>query len=753
MEYIEFLKTKNHRIENFGKHIDKSLIQEKLFEYQKDVVQWAIKKGRCAIFLDTGLGKTFISLEFARILGEKTLFIAPLSVARQTVREAKKINIDLKYVRNKEDINSNMSITNYEMIDNFNLSEFGTVILDESSILKSISGVYKRKLIESCKNVKYRMACTATPAPNDNTEIGNHAEFLGICTHAEMLAQFFINANKEHTIIKGDFISIKKGTNKAGVEWRLKHHAENKFYEWLSSWAMCFTNPEELGYKYTYKLPKLNIKKHIVQVDEYEVTNGELFFTGLKGIQDRNKVKKETIDNKLDTLKEIIESSNEQFIIWCNLEAESTKIKNTIDCIEVKGTDAPDYKANMFENFQDNKFKVLLTKCKIGGFGLNFQNAHNMIFFGLNDSWESFYQSIRREWRYGQNNEVNVHIIITDLEIEIYKNIMRKDAQAKRLKRGLIEHVKKYEEGELKMNETEYKEELETRITEGKNYKAILGDSCEQLKTIESNSIDLTVYSPPFADLYTYSDSLHDLGNCKDKETFYKHYAFIISELLRITKEGRLSCVHTMDIPSLQQKDGFIGVKDFPGDVIRLHQEHGWQFYGRAFIQKNPQAQAIRTKSKGLLFVQMNKDSSCSRPALVDQVLIFKKPGENKVPITPVKNGEMDNDKWIEWAHGIWCGISEGDTLQYYEARDNKDEKHICPLQLGTIERCIKLYSNQFETILTPFLGIGSEIFQAIKFKRKGIGIELKESYYETAIKNLNLAEEQYNQDLFSTLD
>lgn len=611
MDYAEFLKSKNRRIANYGKTIDKAIIHNLLFDYQKDVVQWAVKKGRCAIFLDTGLGKTFIALEYARIINEKTLIIAPLSVARQTVREAQKIDIEVKYVRNKSELNDINNkhliyITNYELIDNFDINEFGCVILDESSILKSIGGVYKRKLIDACKNIKYRMACTATPAPNDNTEIGNHAEFLGICTHAEMLAQFFINANKEHTIEDaGGGLHYEKGTNKGGVEWRLKHHAEDKFFEWLSSWAICFTDPGELGYHYTYKLPELNIIKHIIAVKEYKIDNGELFFTGLKGISDRINVKRVTVTEKLEKLKELFETQikNEQAIIWCNLAEESRQIKNAINCVEVKGDDDTEYKAKMFEDFQDVKYNVLLSKQRIAGFGLNFQNAHNMIFFGLNDSWEMFYQSIRRQWRYGQKYPVNIYIILTEYEIEIYHNIMRKDLQAKRLKHGLIEKIKKYEEGELHMQDIVEESNIERTETNGKTFKAIRGDSCEELKNIANESIDLSVYSPPFVDLFTYTDSLHDLGNCRNSKEFYEHYTFIIKELLRITKPGRMSCVHTSDIPAMAQKDGYIGIKDFPGDVIRLHMEHGWTFCGRAFVQKNPQSQAIRTKSKARFYL------------------------------------------------------------------------------------------------------------------------------------------------------
>jgi hypothetical protein len=269
----------------------------------------------------------------------------------------------------------------------------------------------------------------------------------------------------------------------------------------------------------------------------------------------------------------------------------------------------------------------------------------------------------------------------------------------------------------------------------------MLGDSCERLKEIPDNSIDLSIYSPPFADLFTYTSSERDLGNSKDWGEFFNHYKFIIREVLRVTKQGRVTCVHTSDIPALAQKDGYIGIKDFPGEVIRTYTNEGWIFHGRAFIQKNPQAQAIRTHGKALLFVQLRKDSSDCRPALIDQVLLFKKGGQSEVPVCPVKNGEMDNETWIEWANGIWLGIRETETLQFSRARGAEDEKHICPLQLGTIERCIKLYSNPNEIVLSPFMGIGSECYQAIRFGRKAIGIELKPEYFNVALNNLRKAE------------
>jgi len=748
--YQEFLQNKQYKVSNKGIDIKRDNIHPKLFEWQKDIVVWACRKGRAAVFLDTGLGKTFIQLEWARLLNENTLIIAPLSVARQTVREAKKIDLDIKYVRSQLDVSGKgIWITNYEMAENFKYSEFGAIVLDESSILKSISGKTRIKLSELCRDVKFKLCCTATPAPNDYIELGNHTEFLGVCKASEMLAMFFINANKEHTIVIENKTYRRKGSNKAGTEWRLKHHAEQSFFRWLSSWAITMTKPSDLGYEDDgFILPPLKITPVYVH-SEYKPDN-QLFFTHLHGITDRTKVRRSTLNGKIEQLANIASKHEGQWIVWCGLDDESKQAKNVLTgAVEIKGSDDIEYKVTTLEQFQDGNIPILITKPKIAGFGMNFQNAHNMVFLGLNDSWETYYQCIRRQWRYGQTQPVNVYLILHDAEVEVYQNIMRKDAMAKRLKTKLIEQIKDYEKGELGFSMS-IRREYETKDIQGENWIAMLGDSCERLHELANDSIDLSVYSPPFADLFTYTSSERDLGNCRDWNEFFSHYRFIINEILRVTKPGRLSCVHTSDIAAMAQKDGYIGIRDFPGDVIRAHIEAGWIFFGRAFVQKNPQAQAIRTKSKGLLFVQIRKDSSDSRPALIDQILIFKKLGENAIPVKPVERGELDNETWIEWANGIWLNIHESDTLQFTRARAQDDEKHICPLQLGTIERCIKLYSNPGEMVLTPFGGIGSEAYMAIKLGRKAILIELKPEYYQMAINNLKQAEALKNGDLFS---
>ncbi len=748
--YQEFLRNKQQKVIDYGRVVNTNDIHPKLFDWQNIICKWAVRKGRCAIFLDTGLGKTFEQLEWARLVGEKTLIIAPLSVARQTVREARKIDQNIKYVREQGEIDGNISITNYEMIEHFDYSKFGAIVLDESSILKSIGGKTRHLLTELCRDIPYKLCCTATPAPNDYIELGNHTEFLGICKMQEMLGMFFINANKEHTIAFDNQLYRRKGSNKNGTEWRLKHHAEQPFFKWLASWAITMVKPSDLGYDDNgFILPNLNIQPHFIHT-EYK-PNNQLFFTKLHGITNRLEVRRNTLDSKLGKLKEIVASDNGQWIIWCGLDDESRESRNILsDSIEIKGSDSIEYKVKSIEDFQDGKIRILITKPKIAGFGMNFQNAHNMVFMGINDSWETWYQCIRRQWRYGQKEQVNVYPIMHEAEQEIYQNIMRKDAMARRLRESLIEHIRDYEQEELGMT-THLSSEYQEDTVKGNNWVAMLGDSCERLKEICENSIDLSVYSPPFADLFTYTASERDLGNSNGWGQFFDHYRYIIREVLRVTKQGRITCVHTSDIPAMAQRDGYIGIKDFPGEVIRAYENEGWIFVGRAFVQKNPQSQAIRIHSKALAFGQLRKDSSDIRPALIDQVLFFKKKGDNLVPVTPVSNGEMDNELWIEWAHGIWLGIQETDTLQFTKARGTDDEKHICPLQLGTIERCIKLYSNPGETVLTPFGGIGSEAYMALKLKRRSILIELKPEYFNVAVQNMKVAETLCNsKDLFS---
>jgi len=761
MEYNQFIEGKHIKSQSRGIDVDQSEINAKLFPFQRDVTACALRKGRALLGLDTGLGKTYCQLEWARLVIKhgavnRVLIVAPLSVARQTVRMSHDIDVTVTYVRGQAEVeDSGIYITNYEMIDKFDASRFGGVVLDESSILKALDGKTRLTLTSMFHDTPFRLCCTATPAPNDETEIGNHAEFLGVMRNNEMLATFFVHANKvEDDIVQlgnGKTAHVKtKQAGSKGQEWRLRNYGRQEFYRWLSSWAMMIQKPSDLGYEDNgFILPALNISPIFCDVDY--CPEGQLFFTGLSGIQDRTKIRRETLGARVETAAWLVNESDEQWIVWCGLQSESDTMTESIEgAIEVKGADSSEDKAAMLEEFQDGKYRVLVTKPKIAGFGMNFQNSHNMVFVGLGDSWESYYQCIRREWRYGQTAPVNVYIVLSEIERQIFDNVMRKERAAQEMKDALISNIELYEKEELGMVKIELANYTEDIVT-GEGWTAMLGDSCVRLKELAGDSIDMSVYSPPFADLYTYSASERDLGNSRNWDEFFEHYSFIIQELYRVHKPGCVTCVHTADIPALQMKDGYIGLRDFPGEVIKAYQAQGWIYHGWAVVTKNPQAQAIRTKAKALLFVQLKKDSSCSRPAILDRILFFKKPGDRDVPVTPVERGEIDNERWIEWAGGIWTGISESNTLQYTTARAADDEKHICPLQLGTIERCIKLYSNPGELVLTPFMGIGSEVYQAIKFGRRGIGIELKESYFNIAVNNLRNVERETNEvDLFS---
>jgi DNA modification methylase len=717
-DYATFLERKGHIAPTLGpRDVDEP--HPMLFPFQRDLVRWAVRKGRCALFADTGLGKTFMQIEWARLIGERTLIVAPLSVARQTAREAKKLGVTVTYTRGE--LHDGISITNYEMVEHFDPADYGAVVLDESSILKALDGKTRRRLTEMFSKTPYRLACTATPAPNDISEIGNHSEFLGVMPHHEMLSAFFVHGSVDDNGKDG---------------WRLKGHAEDAFYRWLASWGMAVRRPSDLGYEDDgFILPPLAIRAEFVATDY--VPDGQLFFGGLKGVTDRAAVRRSTLATRVAKAAELVNASDEQWIVWHGLNDEGNALLAAIPgAVLVEGSQTPEEKAERLESFQDGAFRVLVTKPSIAGFGMNFQNAAHMAFVGLSDSWESYYQSIRRCWRFGQKRPVEVAIVLSDAEAAIYENVMEKEREALRMQSRLIEHVAEYERQEIEgaSDQDDYIE-AET-IRDGWQVK--LGDSVERINELADESVDLSVFSPPFLSLYTYSPSARDVGNNRTDAEFWSHFGYLIDGLLRVTKPGRNCAVHVQQVPTTVAHDGVTGLKDFRGDVIRGFTGRGWVFHGEVTIDKDPQAQAIRTKSKGLLFVQKDRDRSWLRPAFADYILVFRKPGDNAVPI---RSDEITNDDWISWARPIWYGIRESATLNAAEARDERDERHIAALQLETIKRCILLWSNAGEVVLDPFTGIGSTGYVAVEHGRRFVGIELKRSYYEAAVRNIERAD------------
>ena len=439
MRYSDFIKKK--QIENIqaGFESDKSQYNPNLFEWQRDIVHWALRKGRACLFEDCGLGKTLQQLCFAQEVvkhtGKPVIIVAPLAVASQTQREGVKFGIEVNICRTQDDVKDGINITNYEMIHHFDENAFSGVVLDESSILKNSTGTIRTALIKKFRRTPYRLCCTATPAPNDFMEIGNHAEFLGIMSQTEMLATYFVHDGKNTS------------------KWRLKGHAKDKFFEWIASWACCMTSPADLGYDDTgYNLPPLVIHEIQTESDDITLPDGQmcLFAPTVESLSERREARKESLDKRVQKSKEIAEAADTA-LVWCDFNDESDALAKSIaDCVEVKGADSDEHKKKSMIGFATGEIKRLVSKPKIAGFGMNWQNCNTVIFCGLSDSFESYYQAVRRCWRFGQEKQVDVYIIISDKEESVKKNIERKQSDAEKMTAELVKHTKEILESEIK---------------------------------------------------------------------------------------------------------------------------------------------------------------------------------------------------------------------------------------------------------------------------------------------------------------
>lgn len=411
MNYKEFIESKKKQLKPTGIDIDVTEINPMLFDFQKELVQLALKKGRFALFVDTGLGKTFMQLEYARILHKKqdvrTLILAPLAVSYQTVREGKKLDIDVNHCRSQKDVKNGINITNYDMLEHFEADKFDCIILDESGILKNYSGKIRTQITEMFLKTRYKLCCSATPAPNDYTELLTHAEFLNVMERKTALATYFVHDSGKTS------------------DWRLKGHAVKEFNEWVNLWGIFIKKPSDLGYSdEMFDLPKLNKKVITVKTDMQD--DEQLFRSPVLSATNYNREKKHSLSDKINEIKKIV--NEEQFIIWVETNIESTTIAKAIPgAVEVKGSDKREFKEQSIMDFIDGKIRVLVTKPKMFGFGLNLQNCYNVIYCSLSFSFESYYQSLRRVWRFGQKNEVNVWILLSYNEYQILKNIQNKE--------------------------------------------------------------------------------------------------------------------------------------------------------------------------------------------------------------------------------------------------------------------------------------------------------------------------------------
>ena len=736
MNYQEFIERKRKMDQPSGFTV--GAINPKLYAFQADTVHWALKRGRAALFFDCGLGKTAMQLEWARHVCEHTggnvLILAPLAVADQTVREGEKFRIQahVKHAHTGADCEPGITITNYERLHHFMDRKWSGLVLDESSILKHQDSKYRAMITEYAQSIAFRLACTATPAPNDHMELGNHSEFLSVMTRMEMLSMYFVHDG---------------GSTQ---NWRLKRHAVTDFWRWVASWARAARKPSDLGNYFDdgFILPELQYEDRTVPSDGL---NGYLFAVEAQDLNERRQARRQSLPQRVQEAARLVaQRPDEQWLIWCDLNAESDALTKAISgAVEVKGADSEDHKESSLLGFARGIIKYLVSKPSIAGHGLNLQLCHNMIFVGLSDSYEQFYQATRRCWRFGQEHPVHVYAIISEAEGNVLANIRRKDKQADEMMDGLVREIG------FGRNELMKASNGNSKVASGNGWEMRLGDCVEEMSKMESDSIHYSIFSPPFASLYVYSDKPEDMGNCLDYSEFMEHFRFAIRELYRVLMPGRLLSFHCMNLPTSKVRDGVIGVTDFRGILIREFQEQGFIYHSEVCIWKDPVTAMQRTKALGLLHKQIKKDSAMCRQGIADYLVTMRKPGENPERISHT-NESFPVELWQRYASPIWTDINPSDTLQRMSARDEADERHICPLQLEVIRRAIDLWTNIDDLVLSPFAGIGSEGHEAILKRRRFIGLELKESYFNQAVGNLRHAEEEAkhsSSDLLSMME
>lgn len=497
-EYGTFLDSKRPPHHACGFIVD--TLNPKLFDFQEAVTKWALRKGRAAIWGGCGVGKTAMFLEWADHVSMHTdkpiLVFSPLAVALQTVREeAPKFGIQARYCKTAAEIGDGINVTNYERLDKFtDPSKFGAVILDESSILKSYTGRFRTEITEWAAGIRFRLCCTATPAPNDYVEIGTHAEFLGVMKRTEMLATFFVHDG---------------GSTQ---DWRLKGHAEEAFWKWVASWAVAFRKPSDIGFDdRDFVLPPLKVETIVV---DSPTMDGYLFPVEAKTLGEQRAAKRSSLEDRKAVVVELVESfdKNEPCIIWGQLNPETEAITRVIPgAVEVTGSDDPDVKQDRLIGFAERKFNHLITKVKIAGFGMNYQHCSKMIFAGVDHSWEAFYQAVRRCWRFGQVRPVTVWVIASEAERGVIRNLERKEKQAEEMMEGMIRHMKtemqKELEGEAKATAT-----VPLVDRSGKGWTMTNGDCVTGVSAMARDSVHYVIYSPPFGSLYTYSASENDMG-------------------------------------------------------------------------------------------------------------------------------------------------------------------------------------------------------------------------------------------------
>lgn len=715
-------------------------LSDMLYTFQKVITSEALRRQRCALFEDCGMGKTLQELEWAKHVhqytGKPVIVFAPLAVGGQMVCEGKRMDIEVQPVRKQSDVGVvPVCVTNYEMMGHFDPAAFGGVVADESSILKDRLGKRRTEIIDFSRNFTFRLAATATPSPNDLPELLNHAAFLGRMSVKEALSLWFVQDGQVQN-------------------WRLKGHAAEDFWEWCGTWAIVARKPRDLGPEFDmpgFDLPKLVTRDHVIP---YTDSGHGALFPMAAGFSDARKFRRASLNDRVSTVAALVNGSSEPWVVWCELNDESDALARSIpDAVEVRGSDVLDQKVATLTGFSNGDIRVLVTKPSIAGHGLNWQHCARVAFVGAGYSYEQYYQAVRRCWRYGQRRPVEVHRVSTEADEIIRESVRRKESTSMSL----------YDKIPWKMDATAggnvHVVSVKERVERGDQWTLYQGDSVNTIRNLDTNSVGLSVFSPPFPGMYVYTDSPHDMGNVTSIEEMIEQFSHLVDNdhLLRVLMPGRSTFIHITQGVAQLGRDGYMGLKDFRGQIIAMMDAAGWQYYGEVTIDKNPQVKAIRTKDSGLMFKSLANDASRMHPALSDMLLQFRKPGQNPEPIRAGHSHKYGNMKgwvtsedWILWARPVWyaedyqpngrrgvTGIRETDVLNVAEARSEKDERHLCPLQLGVIERCVKVWSNPGDIVYSPFAGIGSEGVVALREGRRFTGGELKPEYWKVACENL----------------
>lgn len=757
-EYATFVAGKHVRDGWHGFTVAPDDLPATMFPFQRHATLWALQKGRAALFAACGLGKSLMQLawaqQVARHTGGDVLVLAPLAVAGQTRDEGEKFGIPVTVCRSQADVRPGINVTNYDMLAHFDTSHFVGVVLDESGILKSYTGATKQALIDAFQDTPYRLCCTATPAPNEHVELGNHAEFLGIMRAPDMLTRWFTNDTQHARVL------------------RLKAHAEADFWDWVASWAICMRTPSDLSPDYDdtgYDLPPLQMRQEIVRLDlTTGAEDGQLFRAPSMSAASLHREMRLTAPVRAARVAEIVNASPETWLVWCHTDYEADELMARIpDAVEVRGSQALAVKERTLRAFITGEARVLVSKPSVTGYGLNLQHCAHVAFVGSSYSFESQYQAIRRVWRFGQTRAVECVMVAGETEGPVIQTVQRKIAQHEQMSAAMREATHRAQD-RARLTLESYRPEVPLRLPEGmtgplavgdarvlaqemgRGWQLYRGDCVEVTRALPSASIHFSIFSPPFSSLYSYSSSERDMGNSADDAEFFRHFDYLIGDLYRVTIPGRLSAVHCKQLPLYRGRDGVAGLRDFRGEIIRHFQAAGWTLHSEVTIWKDPVREMQRTKAHGLLYKQLKLDSTVSRQGVPEYLLLFRRwpmsEGEEAL-VQPVghTSEEFPLEMWQRYASPVWFDIRQTRVLNAELAREHQDEKHLAPLQLDVIDRALELWSNPGDLVLDPFSGLGSTGVEALRMGRRFVGSELKDSYFRHAVRFLTAAEREAN--------